>query len=281
MLDEKGQKRRKNKGNRLKKSKKPPRNWKGIFHRGLRLVLFSGSAVLIISGGFLALRILLESGYFGVEQIRITNLKRLSSEEIVAESDIRGGDNIFKLDLEMIGKKIEENPWVARADIERIFPREVVIKITEREERAIINLNYLYYVDSKGEIFKQLSSQDRLDYPVITGLDRDYFLSKPKKAEALLTKAIGLLDLLSANTIFTIDHISEIHIDLKDGFILTTNQAGIPVMLGHGQFKQKLARLEKIYHNIQPDLASLKGIDLNVADRVIVKMNRKVAYAKS
>ena len=178
MRDVKGQNRRKIKSNRLNKGK-TPRNWKGIFHRGLRLILFSGSALLIISGSFLAVRMLFESGYFGVEKIRIMNLKRLNSEEIVAESDIRGGDNIFKLDLEMIGKKIEENPWVARAEIERIFPREVVIRVTEREERAIINLNYLYYVDGKGEIFKQLSAQDRLDYPVITGLDRDYFLKYP------------------------------------------------------------------------------------------------------
>ncbi len=281
MVDMKGQKRRKNKSNRLKKSKRPPHNWQGVFHRGLRLILFSGSALLIISGSFLAVRMLFESGYFGVEQIRIMNLKRLNSEEIVAESDIRGGDNIFKLNLEMISKKIEENPWVARAEIERIFPREVVIRVTEREERAIINLNYLYYVDNQGEIFKQLSARDRLDYPVITGLDREYFLKQPEKAEALLLKAVNLLDMLATNTIFTVDHISEIHIDLKAGFILTTNQSGIPVMLGHDRFRQKLARLEKIYHEIEPKLASLKGIDLNVADRVIVQMNRKIAYVKS
>ena len=281
MRDMKGQNRRKNKTNRLKKSKRPPRNWQGIFHRGLRLILLSGSTFLIISGSFLAISMLFESGYFGVERISIMNLKRLNSEEIVAESDIRGGDNIFKLNLEMISKKIEENPWVARAEIERIFPREVVIRVTEREERAIINLNYLYYVDNKGEIFKQLSAQDRLDYPVITGLSRDYFLKQPEKAEALLIKAVDLLDMLAANTIFTVDHISEVHIDLKTGFALTTNQSGVPVMLGHSQFKQKLARLEKIYHDIKPKLASLKRIDLNVADRVIVKMNRKVAYAKS
>ena len=52
------------------------------------------------------------------------------------------------------------------------------------------------------------------------------------------------------------------------------------VMLGQKGFRQKLARLEKIYHDIRPDLASLKGIDLNVADRVIVKLDRKVTYVK-
>ena len=279
MNDMKGHKRRKLKGNRLKKGK-TPRDWKGIFHRGLRLILFSSSAVLIVSGGFFAVRMLLDSGYFGVEKIRIMNLKRLTSEEIVAESDIRGGDNIFKLNLKMIGKKIEENPWVAKAEIERIFPREVVIRVTEREARAIINLNYLYYVDTYGEIFKSLSADSRLDYPVITGLNRNYFLNHPEKAEALLVKAIGLLDILASNTIFTVEHISEIHIDLKKGFVLTTNHSGVPVMLGHEKFRQKLARLEKIYHDIQPDLASLMKIDLNVADRVIVKLDRKVTYVK-
>ncbi|MBE0501297.1 MAG: FtsQ-type POTRA domain-containing protein [Desulfuromonadales bacterium] len=275
MLDMKGKKIRKSKENRPKKGK-TPYDWKTFFQRGLRLILVSGSALLIVSGGFFAVRMLFESGYFGVEKIRIMNLKRLSSEEIVAESDIRGGDNIFNLNLEQIGKKIEENPWVARAEIERIFPREVVIRITEREARAIINLDYLYYVDIHGEIFKSLSVDSRLDYPVITGLNRDYFLNQQEKAEALLVKAVGLLDLLALNTVFTVDQISEIHIDIKKGFVLTTNQSGVPVLLGHDNFRQKLARLEKIYEDIKPDLASLLGIDLNVADRVIVKLDRKI-----
>lgn len=279
MHDMKGKKRRKVKGNRLNKGK-TPRDWKGIFHRGLRLVLVGGSAVLIVSGGFLAVRMLFESGYFGVERVRIMNLKRLSSEEIVAESDIRGGDNIFKLDLEMIGKKIEENPWVAEVEIERIFPREVIIRVMEREERAIINLNYLYYVDKNGEIFKPLSANDRLDYPIITGLDRSYFLKHPDKAEELLSKALGLLDMLAENRVFSVDTVSEVHIDIKDGFILTTERYGVPVLLGRDNFAEKLAKLEKIYDDIRPDLASLRGIDLNVSDRVIVKMDRKVAFTK-
>jgi cell division protein FtsQ len=279
MLDMKKNRRQKSKGNRLKKGKRP-RDWKNVFHRGLRLVLFSGSALLIFSGGFLAVKMLFESGYFSVEKIRIMNLQRLTSEEIVAESDIRGGDNIFNLNLAMIGKNIEKNPWVAKAEIERIFPRDVVITVTERVARAIINLDYLYYVDVNGEIFKSLSADSHLDYPVITGLDRQFFLNQPEKAEALLVKAIGLLNLLSTNRVFNGDQISEIHIDPKKGFVLTTNNFGVPVTLGHDDFRSKLDRLEKIYEDIQPDLASLLGIDLNVAERVIVKLDRKVTYVK-
>jgi cell division protein FtsQ len=276
MIDQKGQKRRRLKGNRLIKGK-APRDWKRIFHRGLRIVLVCGSVVLGAGGTVLAARVLFESDYFGVEKVSIMNLQRLSSEEIMSASDIRGGDNIFSLDLELIGRKIEENPWVSRADVERIFPREVVVKVTEREERAIIDLGYLYYVDKNGEIFKGLTAGDRLDYPVITGLNRQFFLEQPEQARELLLQAVALLADLAGRDQFNIDEVSEVNVDVKDGFELTTCRGGIPVHLGFSPFAAKLARLEKIYGEIRPRFGMIRAIDLNVVDRVIVRMDRHIA----
>ena len=67
---------------------------------------------------------------------------------------------------------------------DRVFPREVVIPVHERVPQAIINLGYLYYVDGGGEIFKVLSSDDRLDFPVITGIDRQFLLENPERRTA-------------------------------------------------------------------------------------------------
>lgn len=279
MLDLKGQKRGRLKGNRLKKGK-TPRDWKMIFHRGLRIVLVCGSVALGSFGTVIAARVLFESDYFGVDKVSITNLRRLSSDEIMAESDIKGGDNIFRLDLELIGRKIEENPWVARAEVERIFPREVAIRITEREERAIIDLGYLYYVDKNGEIFKGLTAGDRLDYPVITGMNRKYFLDQPKQARAMLQQAVALIEQLAERSSFSIDEVSEINVDTKTGFTLTTCRGGIPIRLGKEGFEPKLARLEKIYGEVQQRIGLIHGIDLDVNDRVIVRMDRNVAMSQ-
>jgi len=276
MYDLKGQKRRNLKGNRLKKGK-TPRDWKGIFHRGLRIVLVCGSVALGTCGTVVAARVLFESDYFGIDKVSISNLRRLSSDAIMAESDIKGGDNIFRLDLELIGRKIEENPWVERAEVERIFPREVVIRITEREERAIIDLGYLYYVDKNGAIFKGLTAGDRLDYPVITGMNRQFFLDEPQQAKDLLQQGVALIEQLAERNEFSIDEVSEVNIDAKDGFTLTTCRGGIPIRLGRSNFAGKLARLESIYDEIRPRTGVIRGIDLNVTDRVIVRMDRHVA----
>ncbi len=170
---------------------------------------------------------------------------------------------------------------MAKAEVGRVFPREIVIRITEREARAIINLGYLYYVDGNGEIFKVLSAEDRLDYPVITGIDRSFLLDKPEQGKELLENAMKIIDQLAERTIFSLDKVSEIHVDRKSSIALMTYRAGVPVQLGFRGHAAKLDRLERIYHELEPKLPVLKGIDLNVADRVIVKIDQKFTAGKS
>jgi cell division protein FtsQ len=275
MRDFKTDKQPRVKGNRLKREKQP-RDWRKLLHRLLGISLLLGKlalAILLVGGALLAGRMVFHSGYFAIDKVHVENLHRLQPDEVIGLSDVRIGGNIFDLDLEAIGRKIAENPWVAEAEVQRVFPREVVITVREREPKAIINLGYLYYVDGEGEIFKVLNGDDRLDYPVLTGIDRRFLLDNPGVAHQLLQDAMGLLAQLEARRIFSLGEVSELHIDREDGFSVNTLHSGVPVRLGFRGFGSKLDRLERIYPQLQGRLAGLKYIDLNVADRVIVKLD--------
>ncbi|MGK2943353.1 MAG: cell division protein FtsQ/DivIB [Desulfuromonadales bacterium] len=274
MHDLKSNNQKKIKTNR-RKQKKQPYDWKKLFHRVLRISIASGSGFLLASGALLTAQILLESGYFGVQQIRVENQVRVSEGDILDASDIKTGDSLFDLELYMIGRKIEEHPWIARADVERSFPNQVVIRVVERQARAIIDLGFLYYVDKAGEVFKLLDAGDQLDYPVITGIDRQYLLENPDQTQGCLNLALLLMDELSNRTLFNLDDISEIHYDQQEGLILHTRIGGVPVHMGKMGFDAKLDRLEKIYIDLEPRLMALRYIDLNVTDRVIVMVDAK------
>jgi len=280
MLDLKSRKQKKVKNNRRKQEKQPI-DWKTLFHRALRICIASGSGFLLASGALLTVQVLLDSGYFGVKQIRVEQQTRVSEGDVLAASDIKVGDSLFDLDLSMIGRKIEEQPWIARAEVERSFPDQVVIRVVEREARAIIDLDYLYYVDRGGEVFKMLDSGDELDYPVITGIDRQYLLDNPDKTEGCLKQTLSLMDVLDKRKVFTLDEVSEIHYDQQEGLILFTRTGGVPIHMGREGFDGKLNRLEEIYKDLEPRLLALKYIDLNVADRVIVKVDVKRAVGRS
>jgi len=280
MKDLKLNKRKKLKSNR-RKQEKQPRDWKQLFHRVLRISIASGSGFLLASGALLTAQMLLESGYFGVDQIRVEQQVRVSEGDILDASDIKLGDSLFDLELHMIGRKIEEHPWIARAEVERSFPDQVVIRVVERQARAIIDLDYLYYVDREGVAFKMLESGDELDYPVITGIDRQYLLDHPDQTQNSLDLALSLMDQLEQRKLFNLDDVSEIHFDQQEGLIIHTRIGGVPVRMGKENFYAKLDRFEAIYEDLEPRLLALKYIDLNVTDRVIVKVDVKRTTGRS
>lgn len=280
MHDLKSNKQKKIKTNR-RKQEKQPRDWKKVFHQMLRISIASGSGFLLASGALLTAQMLLDSGYFGVKQIRVEQNVRVSEGDILDASDIDVGDSLFDLELYMIGRKIEEHPWIARADVERSFPDHVVIRVVERQARAIIDLDYLYYVDEAGVVFKMLDAEDQLDFPVITGIDRQYLLENPDQTEDSLNLALQLMDELDDRDLFNLEDVSEIHYDQQEGLILHTRIGGVPVRMGKLGFNVKLNRLEKIYDDLEPRLMALKYIDLNVSDRVIVKVDVKRTVGRS
>jgi cell division protein FtsQ len=280
MRDLKSHKQKKCKTN-LRKQKKQARDWKKLFHRTLRVCIASGSGFLLASGALLTAQMLLESGYFGVKQVRVEHQVRVSEGDILDASDIEIGDSLFDLELHMIGLKIEEHAWIAKAEVERSFPDQVVIRVVEREARAIIDLDYLYYVDRAGEVFKMLDAGDELDYPVITGIDRQYLLDNPDKTQDSVNLALQLMDALESRTLFNLDDISEIHFEEQEGLVMHTRIGGVPMRMGTQGFDTKLNRLESIYDDLEPRLMALKYIDLNVTDRVIVKLDVKRTGGRS
>lgn len=260
--------------NRLKKERQPL-PWRKLLGRLLRITVFWGRLVLLVCCSALLARLLVVSGYFAVTEVRVENAQRLQRAEVLALSDIQPGCNIFDLDLDMIGSKIEENPWVASARVERAFPDEVIIRIEERLPQAIVRLDTLYYVDGGGDIFKKLDGGDRLDYPLISGIDRGLLLEKPDQAKALLSGALDLLGELKERQVFGFDQVSELLVAPEEGITLYTYRGGVPVHFGKSGYGIKLDRLERIYRELQPRLTAIDYIDLNVVERVIVKLDSR------
>ena len=188
---------------------------------------------------------------------------------------------IFDLDLAAIGRKIEENQWVARAEVVRSLPDEVVVSVTEHEPRAIVQLDYLYYVNAAGEVFKLLDSNDRLDLPIFTGIDRQYLLDNPEEGRAWLQQGLLLADALRSRSVFNLEDVSEIRIDRETGLVVHTRNYGVPVVFGRDDFTRKLDQLERIYGDLEPRLTALYYIDLNVPDRVVVKVDPKFADSRN
>lgn len=264
-----------------RKQKKKPVNLRKLLHRGLRISVALFSTVMIVVGGFFIVQLLMASDLFKVDEIVVEGESRTQKERVIALSDIKAGVNTFSLDLALIGRKIEEDPWVRHARVDRIFPRQVIIRIQERQPVAIVNLGYLYYLDGHGEVFKVLEAGDSLDFPVVTGFEYEKAKSHSEQYVAQFKSIVSLLKDLKQRSLFNLSQVSEIHQEDDGGLSLFTLDGSVRVKIGTSDFTNKLNRLEKIYAQLQPKLKMLDYIDLNVKEKIIVRIERSPQVAKS
>ena len=262
----------KKKLNRRKK-RKPGLPWKAGFRFFLTVVAYLMSFALVSGGVFMGGRELMKSELFRLENIRVENNQRLSREKLLALGEVRPGMNLFEVDPNEVGLRIEQLPWVRSALVERQFPRDLRIRIEERTAEAIVKLDHFYYVDSYGELFKVLEAGDSLDFPVISGIERSRFLNDPEDSKRMLMLALDLLHAMKGRESFGPGDVSEIHVADQDDIYVFSYPGGIPIRFGKGDFSGKLDRLGKVYPQIKPRLSYLKHVDLNVLDRVIVKFD--------
>lgn len=266
--------------NRRKKQKKPL-NLRYLLHRCLRVGVAVFSVALVVAGSFFLVQLLLASDQFRIDTIRVEGNQRLCEQTLVALSDVQPGMSTFSLDLDLIGRKIAENPWVKEARIQRIFPRQVSISIVEREPLAIINLGYLYYLDANGVVFKLLDGDDSLDYPVITGFDATQLESGRHKERVQLLQVVALVEELGTRSQLGLHKVSEVHREAGGDLSVYTLEGGVRIRLGSDNYSEKLDRLERIYALLQPKMKMLDYIDLNVDEKVIVRIERSDKAAKS
>ena len=259
--------------NRVKKTpkKRQPVNWRPILTRLSRGIGGLTVCAALFFGGRQLYRLGTRTTWLGLETIEVPQLQRLSRDEVVTLAGVKRGDSMFGLQLKAMVAQLAKNPWVEQVQVRRYFPHTLSITLTERTPRAVANVGCLYYLDGTGKLFKSLADGDRLDYPLITGLNEEDLEKDPIGSKEALKSALALIDSLKGGAAFGLEEVSEIHYDKGYGFTLFTMQGGVPVKLGNGGFNEKLARLSGIYRQLKPQIRELDYIDLDYGDRIIVK----------
>jgi cell division septal protein FtsQ len=256
--------------NRLKKERQPI-DYRGFLKKGARGVVWLTAIAFAGVVSFEIYTLFAKTTFLRLERIEVSRLTRLTQEDVISLAGVKIGDDMLGLRLRRIGEQLSKNPWLAKVKVRRYFPHTLSIEVTERVPVAIVSMSYLYYLDTAGEVFKPLNEGDRLDFPILTGLSEEEMGKDPKGSRDAMKRTLEIIALLKERDVFKLDDVSEIHYDKGYGFTLFTANAGIPVKLGNSNFDEKLARLARIYREVQAQLPQLEYIDLDYNDKIIVK----------
>ena len=214
---------------------------------------------------------LLEDPFFRVREVEVEGNQKISRETILSLTELEEMPNLLTLRLKEVVKRLDSYPWIEQVEARKVFPNKIVIHIEERKPIAILQLEELYYVDTRGVIFSPVGGQDRYNYPFLTGLTRQALGKDPVEAKHLIKKALEFLRIVEKEKVFPSEEISEVHMEKTFGIQYFTKSEGVDVSMGWEDFEEKLRRLSIIWSDIRERGLSVVSIDCSDLKRIVVK----------
>ncbi|MCK6503304.1 FtsQ-type POTRA domain-containing protein [Myxococcota bacterium] len=195
---------------------------------------------------------------FRVYQVEIVGAQRAPIAHLRHLADVPVGAHLALADLDQVRRGVERHPWVARANVSRVFPSTIRVEVTEHQPVMLLALDQLWYVDDAGRPIKVASSDD-LDFPVLTGLSPDLERARPELAAAVVLGAIRLWRACDGQPVAPSD-VSEIHHDPHAGYEVVL-RSGSRILVGHEDPAPAMARLRRLVSH---------GLDLGKPQQVDV-----------
>lgn len=215
------------------------------------------------------------SPYFALAEVELIGNKHLNQKKIMEIGDIFIGENIFKINIDNLEKRLLKNPWIKEVELTRRLPRYLKIKIVEKNPVAIVFDNLWYFVENDGSIIKDISPDEYQSLPFITGIKINK--RRQNEEETLKIKeGLDIIKLLNNNSFETKHGFGELHYD--DGnWILYSERPPIEINIGNYEsIKQKLNKLNLVFNEIRKRRLEVKYIYFSKLDRVIVGLNDQV-----
>lgn len=244
--------------------KESPRGRKGAVLMTLLLVILIGAAVLAN----------MWKSDLKVASVTVEGNSIISENEILSQAGINKESKLFDIDLFTVRRRIEQNPFIRTASVNREVPNRIAVQVEERVPIAAVVLDKIFYFDADGYVLPPTRSENIFDLPVLTGsLQRNELVPGRRYTTTNVQDALTILRMAQQVGDQLYRRISEVHVEADKDIILHTAEFGVPVIFGRGDTAAKLVKFDTFWKEfvLHHGAHELRFVDLRYRDQVIVR----------
>src|SRR3954462_6088881 len=268
------------------------RSHKASQHRNRRILVLLSKVMLalvlvvgvVVGVRYSAKHFFFENPDYQLSQIDIQTDGSLQRDQILKATEIREGENIFRISLAQVRDRLQQLPQVDEAQVLRKLPGEIDIRITERKPIAWMTSDkqisdpfasdVAFLVDARGVLMKEKKLlPEYLGLPLITGCTSESL--EPGKTVASFEgkAALELLRLSTRSFMQTRFQIREI--DVSKGYCLVVSDKNhTRVTFGFDNLDAQLQRLEQFLVYADDSKRDLATVNLLVQRKIPVTFGR-------
>lgn len=231
-----------------------------------------------------------ENPSFAIEQVDIQTDGVMSTEQLRRWSGVSPGANLIALDLAAVKRNLELVSTVDTVSIERILPRTLIIRITERRPVAQVNvlrslptgdmMVSVFQLDVNGYVMQPVDphlsylSLDQLKspYPAIAGLNPCELQPGHRLKSAQGLAALRLIGTFGHSPMAGLVDLQSVDVSAP-GVLVATSIAGGEVTFATDRLDQQLRRWRQVFDWGRGAGKTIASMDLAVSNNVPVKWN--------
>ena len=263
----------------------------------LRLALFLFLAIvgpffglyLLWRVGEVALNVFVyENSDFAIQQIDVKTDGVIAPDQLRRWTGVKPGANLIALDLASVKRNLELVSVIDSVSVERVLPRTLKIRVTEREPIAQVNVPRadasggitvsVLQLDAAGMVMQLLDprlctaplAQMKADLPVISGMNA--FQLQPGRRVELpaVQAALKLVAAFASSPMAGLVDLRRMDVSAPGVVVAATGQ-GSEITFGLDNFNQQLRRWRQIYDLGFSQQKSIASADLAVVNNVPVR----------
>jgi cell division septal protein FtsQ len=176
--------------------------------------------------------------------------------------------SLLDLNLNELKQKMEKHPWVRSVKLERRFPHTLTVQAEKEAPSALVLMDRFYYMNRYGEVFKEVSELEDMDFPVVTGVSK-----QGTGASRQLDRAVRIMRILESEAgLWSVNELSEIHVKKDGGASLYFNHLAAEIKLICDDLTVKMAGLRKVAEHLTRTgrIHQVTAIDLSHVDGALV-----------
>ena len=105
--------------------------------------------------------------WFAAERVEVAGARLVPPHEVLQTSGVRVGTNIWADPAPFVAA-LRRHPAVANAQVTRVWPRTLRIRITEKTPAALVQAGVLRPATADGEVLEVDAARGELDLPLFT-----------------------------------------------------------------------------------------------------------------
>ena len=234
---------------------------------------------------------LMKAGFYQNDRftVRIIDIRTsglINPEQIRSWARIHEGENLFGMDLQRIKRDLEMVPQIKVAAVDRVLPKTLRLRVTERRPLAQVVAykqysegrvqKYVYWLDTEGVVMpsvdrKQATGQASVKWmPLIIGLNQaDLMPGRPIQSQQL-ESALSLIKRFDLSPMAGLAHLRQIDISHRETLKVETWRGG-QVTLSLNGIDRQLKRWRQLYDLGRKHNRAIFSVDLSIKNNLPVR----------